>query len=97
MRTGGEFETCAVNTPQQFNSKPIQRDALLAMRDQLAALPLKDPREALIGCFGRALENLTEVQIQRLRERIVAHFGEAHEFIELVDGHRALREIRNGN
>lgn len=83
-----------MNTPQPPNPESKREAALLALRDRLAALPIKDPREALLTCFGHALETLTRDEVLRLRARVVKHFGVEHEFIDVVDGHLAWRELR---
>lgn len=85
-----------MNTPQPPNPEPKRQAALLALRDRLAALPIKNPREALLTCFGHALETLTRDEVLGLRGRVVAHFGTEHEFIDVVDGHLAWRELRAG-
>lgn len=67
---------------------------LEAVRKRLAALPIKDPCEALVSCFGQALETLSRTEVASLRRRVVLHFGAEHAFVEIVDGHIALRDIR---
>ena len=63
------------------------------LRDRVTGLPVEDPCEALIDCFGHALAKLTRSEIERLRGRVVMHFGEGHSFVEIIDGHVALRDI----
>lgn len=85
-----------VNSPERRNPEQERAAALTRLKHQLGALPIKDPREALVTCFGHALEKLGGEELMRLRARVVAHFGESHEFVELVDGHLAWRELRAG-
>ena len=69
------------------------RRELEELQGRLPASPGKDPCEALVDCFGHALAKLTRDEIARLRTRLTSHFGEGHSFVEITDGHIALRDI----
>ena len=67
-------------------------DELEILRKRSASVSGKDPCESLLNCFGHALNRLTRAEISQLRVRVMANFGEGHAFIEILDGHVALRD-----
>jgi hypothetical protein len=81
-----------VQTPPDSNAN--RRSHLQSVRERLAGLPISDPREALLNCFAQALHTLGRPELAQLRRRVVDNFGPAHPFVDIIDGHVALRDIR---
>lgn len=68
-------------------------DDFEALRERLAAMPHRTRRELLLNSFAQALDHLGREEIGHLRERVVMHFGADNMFVEVIDGHLALRDI----
>ena len=68
-----------------------------ALRERLAALPHRTRRELLLNSFAQALARLERDEIGHLRKRVVLHFGADNVFVEVIDGHLALRDIAEMN
>lgn len=66
---------------------------LEARREQIARFELRDPAEALLECFTDALARLTPDEIATLRAEVVRSSPASSAFVEIIDGHLALREI----
>jgi hypothetical protein len=52
-----------------------------------------DPAEAILECFTGVLARMSAHEIATLRAEVVRRSGDAHEFVEIIDGHLALRSL----
>jgi hypothetical protein len=61
---------------------------------RMAGLSVEQKMEATLAFVATTLEEMTLNQITDLRAEVIAEFGVDHEFVDLIDGHLALREVR---
>lgn len=75
---------------------PEARAMLQAIRTHIDSLPLGERVNALLKFVAVMLEYLSRKQVLAIRAEMIATFGERElsDALNLLDGHLALRELR---
>jgi len=72
---------------------PAQQAFIDQILGRVEDLPPEEALEVIVEAFGYVMNTLTPAQLIQVRAEIIAHLGDDHEFIEILDGNLALRKL----